>query len=67
MIVVSDTSPLTALLTVHRADLLATLFNEVVVPPAVQQEEIQPRISSRRKTEMAETGSKPFDNRAARF
>lgn len=38
MIVVSDTSPLTALLTVGRAELLATLFGEVVVPEAVRRE-----------------------------
>lgn len=38
MIVVSDTSPLTALLTVGKADLLAELFREVVVPEAVQDE-----------------------------
>ncbi len=38
MIVVSDTSPLTALLTVGAADLLKTLFREVVVPVAVRDE-----------------------------
>ncbi|HEX5397721.1 MAG TPA: DUF3368 domain-containing protein [Verrucomicrobiae bacterium] len=38
MIVVSDTSPLTALLTVGRCDLLAKLFDEVVVPEAVRAE-----------------------------
>lgn len=38
MIVVSDTSPLTALLTVSEAELLPKLFNEVVVPQAVQTE-----------------------------
>ena len=38
MIVVSDTSPLTALLTVAQADLLPKLFGEVVVPEAVRNE-----------------------------
>src|SRR5215475_5352322 len=38
MIVVSDTSPLTALLTVSEAELLPKLFNEVIVPEAVQTE-----------------------------
>ena len=32
MIVVSDTSPLTALLTVGGADILPQLFSEVVIP-----------------------------------
>ncbi len=38
MIVVSDTSPLTALLTVNETDLLKTLFGEVVIPRAVHLE-----------------------------
>lgn|SRR5487761_2252644 len=38
MIVVSDTSPLTALLTVGKCDLLIELFDEVVIPEAVRQE-----------------------------
>jgi len=38
MIVVSDTSPLTALLTVGEADLLPKLFHEVVIPDAVRIE-----------------------------
>lgn len=38
MIVVSDTSPLTALLSVEQIELLATLFGEVVIPPAVKLE-----------------------------
>jgi len=38
MIVVSDTSPLTALLTVGDAGLLPQLFTEVVIPEAVQNE-----------------------------
>jgi uncharacterized protein len=38
MIIVSDTSPLTALLTVGEADLLPKLFNEVVIPEAVHDE-----------------------------
>ncbi len=38
MIVVSDTSPLTALLTVGEADLLPSLFAEVIIPEAVHGE-----------------------------
>ena len=38
MIVVSDTSPLTALLTIGQAEILTVLFKEVVIPPAVQAE-----------------------------
>jgi uncharacterized protein len=38
MIVVSDTSPLTALLTIGQSDLLIKLFGEVVIPPAVKSE-----------------------------
>lgn len=38
MIVVSDTSPLTALLTVGQAEILARLFGEVVIPKAVEAE-----------------------------
>jgi predicted nucleic acid-binding protein len=38
MIVVSDASPLTALLTVGQADLLTVLFGEVVIPEAVEAE-----------------------------
>ncbi len=38
MIVVSDTSPLTALFTVGAADILPRLFCEVVIPEAVRDE-----------------------------
>jgi len=38
MIVVSDTSPLTALLTIGEAEILPRLFGEVVIPPAVRGE-----------------------------
>ena|ERR1051325_3175826 len=38
MIVVSDTSPLTGLLTVGAQDLLPTLFSDVLIPVAVQKE-----------------------------
>ena len=38
MIVVSDTSPLTALLRVGAADILPQLFNEVIIPEAVREE-----------------------------
>jgi uncharacterized protein len=35
---VSDTSPLTALLTTNRAEILSRLFGEVVIPEAVRRE-----------------------------
>ncbi len=38
MIVVSDTSPITALLSIGRIDLLADLFGSVVIPHAVAEE-----------------------------
>jgi predicted nucleic acid-binding protein len=38
MIVVSDTSPITALLTIGAADVLPQLFGEVVIPAAVRDE-----------------------------
>ena len=38
MIVVSDTSPLTALLTVGEENLLPRLFDEVIIPEAVRNE-----------------------------
>ena len=38
MIVISDTSPLTALLSVGAADILPQLFSEVVIPEAVRDE-----------------------------
>jgi predicted nucleic acid-binding protein len=38
MIVVSDTSPITALLTVKEADILVSLFREVIIPGAVANE-----------------------------
>lgn len=38
MIVVSDTSPLTALLTIGQVELLPKIFTEVVVPMAVRDE-----------------------------
>lgn len=38
MVVISDTSPLTALLLAHRDELLRELFDRVVIPPSVQSE-----------------------------
>jgi hypothetical protein len=38
MIVVSDTTAITSLLQVGQADLLAKLYQEVLIPPAVHQE-----------------------------
>lgn len=38
MIVVSDTSPITALLTIEQGGLLTKLFGEVIIPPAVELE-----------------------------
>jgi predicted nucleic acid-binding protein len=45
MIVVSDTSPLTALLTVGAQDLLPTLFSDVVIPVAVQKELLKTHVT----------------------
>jgi len=38
MIVVSDTSPVTALLQIGQGSLLPALFDEVLIPPTVQAE-----------------------------
>jgi predicted nucleic acid-binding protein len=38
MLVVSDTSPVTALLQVGCAGLLPSLFGQVLIPPAVEME-----------------------------
>ena len=38
MIVVSDTSAITNLIAIRRDDLLARLFGDVVIPPAVERE-----------------------------
>lgn len=38
MIVVSDTSPLTALITIGEGELLKNLFGEVIIPDAVEAE-----------------------------
>jgi hypothetical protein len=38
VVVVSDTSPLTALLTIGQAELVRDLFDRVIVPPAVRSE-----------------------------
>ena len=38
MIVVSDTSCITNLITIDAADLLSRLFGEVIIPPAVDRE-----------------------------
>jgi len=38
MIVVSDTSPITSLLQIDRAELLTRIYSEVLIPPAVRHE-----------------------------
>ena len=38
MVIISDTSPLTALLLAGRVELLTCLFDRVVIPPAVEKE-----------------------------
>jgi len=38
VIVVSDTSPLSALITIERSELLQSLFRKVLIPPAVGAE-----------------------------
>jgi predicted nucleic acid-binding protein len=45
MIVVSDTSPITALLAIGEEDLLHDLFGGVVIPPAVQRELLRGHIA----------------------
>lgn len=47
MIVVSDTSPLRALAHLQRIDILASLFGEVLVPPAVEAEVREPIAAAR--------------------
>lgn len=42
-LVVSDTSPVRALAHLNRLDLLTTLFNAVLIPPAVRDELARPR------------------------
>jgi len=37
-LIVSDSSPLIALLNIHQLDLLKQLFNEVIIPPTVANE-----------------------------
>ncbi len=41
MIVVSDTSPITALLTIQRIELLSQLYGEVKIPPPAVAQELQ--------------------------
>jgi len=36
VLVVSDTSPLTALMQIDRAEILPALFDRIVIPPAVR-------------------------------
>ena len=38
MLVISDTSPITALLQIEQVGLLPTLFDRVLIPPAVKEE-----------------------------
>ena len=38
MIVISDTSPISNLLQINKLNLLKTLFEEIIIPPAVHQE-----------------------------
>jgi len=38
VIVVSDTSPLTALISIGKTEMLRSLFGEVLIPPAVESE-----------------------------
>ena len=42
MIVVSDTTPLNYLILIQRIEILHSLYNEVVVPPAVVNEMLAP-------------------------
>jgi predicted nucleic acid-binding protein len=45
VIVVSDTSPITSLLTIGRIDLLQTLFGTVIIPPSVNEELVRYHVS----------------------
>ena len=38
MIVVSDTSPISALIKIGKVDLLSQLFGQIIIPPAVETE-----------------------------
>lgn len=41
MIVISDTTPIIALIKIHKLDLLQKLFNEIVIPEAVFKEVVE--------------------------
>lgn len=60
MIVVSDTSPLTALLQTGRAELLQRLFGRIVIPPAVQHELLREHPELPEWLEVEEPGPIPF-------
>jgi uncharacterized protein len=45
MLVISDTSPLTSLLQIGKADLLPALFDRVLIPPAVENELLRFHVS----------------------
>ena len=45
MIIVSDTSPVTSLLSIGRIEILQSLFGTVVIPPAVRVELLQFHVS----------------------
>ncbi len=42
MIVVADTAPLNYLILIGHVDILESLYGEVVIPPAVQDEMLDP-------------------------
>lgn len=67
MLVVSDTSPLTALLQIGRAELLPALFGRVVIPPAVQRELLRAHAALPPWLEVRTSGVIPESLRDARL
>lgn len=67
MLVVSDTSPLTALIQIGLAHLLPSLFERVVVPPAVRAELLAAHATIPEWREVQTPSTVPLAVRAARL
>ena len=67
MIVVSDTSPITALLKVGRIELLHSLFGRVIIPPAVEFELLRDHSILPAWLEVIEPRQIPWEVAAARL
>jgi uncharacterized protein len=65
MIVISDTSPLTALLLAGRESLLPAIFDRVIIPPAVQRELLRAHTALPEWIEILSPGSIPATVSAA--